>query len=211
MTDGGYLTELRTGAAGAVALDVLGPRHVETLAIIGTGRQARFQLHGACTVRRPDRIVVIGRHRERAEALAHWVRTELAVTATASQRLGDIAEADAIITVTNTRRPVVTLAECPPSTHITAIGSDAPGKGELDADVLQAAALIAVDDVTQSRTIGELQSTAVDRAAARAVPIGNILTYAPFARPAGITVADLSGTGAQDATIASAAAMALLH
>jgi ornithine cyclodeaminase/alanine dehydrogenase-like protein (mu-crystallin family) len=210
LTDGGYLTALRTGAAGAVALDVLGPRLVDTLAVIGTGGQARHQLRGACSVRQPNRIVIVGRHGERAEALAAWVRTELAVPARASTQLSDIADADAIITVTNARRPVITAADCRVDAHITAIGSDAPGKGELDATVLHAAALIVVDDLTQSQTIGELQSTVEHPLARPAVSIGEILTSATFVRPKGITIADFSGTGAQDATIANAAALALL-
>lgn len=73
LLDGGYLTELRTGAAGALALDLLAPAHIEELAIIGTGGQARYQIEAALQVRTPHQISVHGRDRGRAEAFAGWI------------------------------------------------------------------------------------------------------------------------------------------
>ena len=59
--DNGYLTELRTGAAGALAADLLAPAHVEQAAIVGAGGQARYQLEALLGVRRPQRVVVASR------------------------------------------------------------------------------------------------------------------------------------------------------
>jgi ornithine cyclodeaminase len=61
LLDNGYLTELRTGAAGALAADLLARDEVEQAAIIGAGGQARYQLEALLGVRRPERIVVASR------------------------------------------------------------------------------------------------------------------------------------------------------
>jgi len=59
--DNGYLTELRTGAAGALAADLLAPAEIEQAALIGAGSQARYQLEALLGVRRPERVVVASR------------------------------------------------------------------------------------------------------------------------------------------------------
>src|SRR5262245_33657892 len=52
--DNGFLTELRTGAAGALAADLLARRDVRRVGILGAGSQARYQLEALLGVRRPE-------------------------------------------------------------------------------------------------------------------------------------------------------------
>jgi len=66
--DNGFLTELRTGAAGAVAADLLARRDVTTAAIVGAGSQARYQLEALLQVRSIDCVRVASRSPERARA-----------------------------------------------------------------------------------------------------------------------------------------------
>ena len=70
LLDNGYLTELRTGAAGALAADVLARAEVETVLVIGAGSQARYQLAALLGVRTPERVLVAARRREAAEDYA---------------------------------------------------------------------------------------------------------------------------------------------
>ncbi len=211
LLDAGYLTELRTGAAGALALDLLGPPHIAELAVIGTGSQARYQIEAALRVRAPQLISIHGRNHARAEELATWTagRTDAHVT---TVRLGGAPlSAQAIITVTPSTSPVLHAHQVAPGTHVTAVGSDGPGKRELDPALVRKANFIAVDSIHQSRTLGELQG--IDDVDDRLTTLGAVLA----ARPRGsrattdITIADLSGTGAQDAAIASIAVTRLQH
>src|SRR3989449_903661 len=55
--DNGYLTDLRTGAAGALAADLLARREVDRVGIIGVGTQARYQLAALLGVRTPERVI----------------------------------------------------------------------------------------------------------------------------------------------------------
>jgi ornithine cyclodeaminase len=67
MFDGGYITDLRTAAAGAVAVKHLGRKRVDTVAVIGTGGQARLQVQLLGRVRRFRELKLWGRRREAAE------------------------------------------------------------------------------------------------------------------------------------------------
>jgi ornithine cyclodeaminase len=87
-----------------------------------------------------------------------------------------------------------------PGTHISAVGSDSPGKQELDPDILRAAALLLADSRRQCEKLGELQH-APDQWA-RAVELGSFCeSRAPWDR-SGITVCDFTGLGVEDLYIA---------
>src|SRR6266436_9732795 len=73
LRDNGFLTELRTGAAGAVAADVLARRDVTTAAVVGAGSQARFQLEALLQVRSIDRVHVASRSPQRARAFVEEI------------------------------------------------------------------------------------------------------------------------------------------
>lgn len=206
--DGGYLTELRTGAAGALALDVLGPAQVEHLAVFGTGGQTRFQLESALRVRNPERVTIFGRSQPRAEETAAWLRERTDAIVHARPLGEDPIDAQAIITVTASTAPLFSADQVLPGTHISAMGADSPGKRELAPALLERADVVAVDTLAQSQTLGELQG--VDLGRLRVVEMGGLLSN-PFMRSDNaITICDFSGTGAQDAAIASIAAARVL-
>jgi ornithine cyclodeaminase len=207
LLDGGYLTELRTGAAGAIALDLLATPDLQTLVVIGTGGQARFQIEGALEVRRPHHVRILGRNRERAAALAAWVTDSFAVTADARELDDTPVQGEAIVTVTGATTPVLQRHQVAAGTHVTAVGADGPGKRELAPDLVAAADLFAVDDLSQSVALGELKDIP-NRAA---VTIGALLRHGTPAWTADrISIADLTGLGAQDAALATAAVTQLL-
>ncbi|MGW2092307.1 ornithine cyclodeaminase family protein [Promicromonospora sukumoe] len=212
LLDGGYLTELRTGAAGAVALDLLAAPRTETIAFVGTGGQIRHQITGALHVREPAAVILLGRRRAALESLAKWVRSGHDVDVRIQALNGSPIDADAVVTATTATSPILFPGQLRPGVHVTAVGSDSPGKRELDPAILLAADLVAVDERRQSMRIGELQGIPPNGLAIASITtLGALLRDgAPAWSPRRTSVADLSGTGAQDAAIAETAADRLL-
>ena len=205
LLDGGYLTELRAGAAGALAADLLAPPEVGTVAIVGTGGQARFQMEALLHVRRPGRLLVYGRDDARADRYAWWARSrhtwqvDLATSCEEAVR-----EADLLVTATPATNPLVHADWLRAGTHVTAVGADDARKRELAPDVLARADVIACDDPARSREVGELKGLGDGDLGAAPTTLGAILTgEAPGRKdPDQVTVADLTGLGAQDAALA---------
>lgn len=206
--DNGYLTELRTGAAGAAATEALSRPDAAVVAVIGPGAQARYQLRALLEVRDPAELRVHGRNPERAAAFAEEMRALHGWTVVVARSAEEaVRGADVIHTVTPSREPVLSGAWLSPGAHVTAVGADMAGKRELDAAVLERADVVAADDVRQCRAVGELQY-AGERAA---VALGDVIAGRVPGRtsPGQITVADLTGLGAEDAAIGAALARAL--
>jgi ornithine cyclodeaminase/alanine dehydrogenase-like protein (mu-crystallin family) len=208
LVDNGFLTELRTGAAGAIAADLLARDDVTTAAIVGAGSQARFQLAALLDVRRIETVCVASRSRDRARAFVE----EIEVTHGLSAQLCDSVEeavrrADIVVTTTQSTAPLVEPDWLAPGTHVTAVGSDEPGKQELAPSVLGRADLVAVDDRSQSARFGELHHAIAsgDRGEEDVVTLGELLEGVARGRESAddITVADLTGVGVQDAAIAA--------
>jgi len=205
--DNGYLTELRTGAAGALAADLLARRDVTTTAIVGAGSQARFQLEALLRVRPIDRVQVASRSRERAQAFVD----EVAGLGLAAQLCDSVQEAvrsaGIVVTTTPSTTPLVDAGWLDAGAHVTAVGSDEPAKQELAVNVLASASVVAVDDRRQAAAFGELHHAieAGVRTEQDAVTLGELLEgVAPGRRSDDdITVADLTGVGVQDAAIAA--------
>jgi ornithine cyclodeaminase len=111
--------------------------------------------------------------------------------------------ADVVITCTAAREPLVLDPWLKPGVHVTAVGSDAAGKQELDPGVLRAADLVVVDSRDQCARLGELQH-APDQVA-RSVELGAICAGDGRGRddPAQTTVCDLTGLGVQDVAAAA--------
>jgi ornithine cyclodeaminase len=200
LLDGGWLTDQRTGAAGGVAARWLAPQRVDVAAVIGTGAQARKQVD-ALRVVRPSigTIRVWGRDTARAEAAAVDVGGVVAAGVEDAVR-----DADVIITCTAAREPLVLDGWVKAGVHVTAVGSDGPGKQELDPELLRRADVLVVDSRAQCERLGELQH-ALEQAD-RAVEIGAICAGAPAGRTdeAQLTVCDLTGVGVQDVAAANA-------
>jgi ectoine utilization protein EutC len=209
LLDNGFLTDIRTGAAGAIAAQYLAPESIATVGVIGSGLQARHQVRCLREVRAFSRIVVWSPDRARLEAYCAEMRTDgLQVTAAASpERV--CAEADLLITATPSRVPLVHAEWLRPGQHITALGSDSPGKQELEAACLARADLLVVDRLTQCASFGELRHAleAGLLRADRTRELGEIVAGRAPGRttPAQITIADLTGVGFQDTAMASCA------
>jgi ornithine cyclodeaminase/alanine dehydrogenase-like protein (mu-crystallin family) len=209
LLDNGYLTELRTGAAGALAADLLAKREIVQALIVGAGGQARYQLEALLGVRTPQRVVAWARRPEAAQdyAAEMGARHGIAV-AVASDLAAAVADSDLIVTATPTRVPLLAAEWLRPGTHVTAMGSDFPDKQELTVDALARADVVAADHPPQAATQGEIHhAIAAGRLRLEeVVPLGALAAGQVRGRVSDdqITIADLTGLGIQDAALANA-------
>lgn len=206
--DNGYLTDLRTAAAGAVAARHLAPDTVDTAGVIGTGVQARLQMQAAHLVRPFRRVLVHGRDADKAAACAADLSEALGVAAAVAPSADAlVADCQLVVTTTPSRTPLINAGALHPRLHITAMGSDQPGKTEIAPNALVAADLYVCDRVDQCTTSGELEAARAAGFMQDMTPpeLGAIITGAhPGRRGQGdITICDLTGTGAQDTAIAT--------
>lgn len=206
--DNGYLTDIRTAAAGAVAARHLAPAVVETAGVIGTGVQARLQMQAAHLVRPFKRLLVWGRDCARAAQCADDLRIALGIEVDAvscPERL--VRESQLVVTTTPAREPVLDADWLHPGLHITAMGSDQAGKNEIDPRALSMAQAYICDSARQCEVSGELEAALAARLWDRGTPpeLGAVITGAAKGRQSedDITICDLTGTGAQDTAIAS--------
>ncbi len=109
-----------------------------------------------------------------------------------------------MITCTAARQPLVEAEWLAPGVHVTAVGSDGPGKQELDPEILRRADVLVVDSRDQCSRLGELQH-AVDQSAG-ALELGDVCAGRAEGRTsaAQLTVCDLTGVGVQDVAAANA-------
>jgi len=205
--DNGYLTDLRTAAAGAVAAQYLAPDMVHTAGVVGAGVQARLQVRAAHLVRPFDRLLIWGRDADKARACAGDL-ADLECDIRVVDNPADLVRASQlVITTTPAKEPVIKAAWLHPKLHITAMGSDQAGKNEIDPQALVRADLYVADRAPQAQSLGEL------RAALEAglwgedspVELGDVIRARARGRrdAAEVTICDLTGTGAQDTAIAT--------
>lgn len=213
LLDNGYLTDLRTGAAGAVAADVLANETVRTVGVIGSGVQARHQVRALRVVRNFSQVVAWSPTRSRLESYGQEMSDAGFDVALAESAREVCDAADVLIFATPARAPIARAEWLKPGVHVNALGSDSPGKQELEAACLAKPHLMVVDRYSQCAAFGELKH-ALDAhlvSAEEVVSLGEIIAglKAGRANDAQITIADLTGVGFQDTAIASAAYDAL--
>jgi ornithine cyclodeaminase len=212
LLDNGYITDLRTGLAGAVAARHLSRPDAKVAAIIGSGTQARHQARALALVRDLREIRVFGRDAGRAAACAAAIagdemlrercRVTVAGTAEAAARGADI-----VVTATSSRTPVLRDAWILPGTHVTAVGSDQADKQELEAALVARADRLIADSRAQCLRIGEIHhAVAAGLIGAEEIDaeLGEVVAGLVPGRRAGdeITLADLTGVGVQDVAAA---------
>lgn len=198
--ESGTLSQLRTGAASAVAARCLAREDSETLTVFGAGWQAEGQVLALLDVLpKLRRVLVVGRSEERRDAFVGHLRERLAVEVDAPGAEEATRAGDVIVTATGSAEPVFDGEWLQPGTHITAMGSNFATKREIDAVTLERSACVAVDSVPVAQEIGGdflLNGFPPERA----VPLGDVLTgRAPGRRRASdITVFKSHGLALQD-------------
>jgi ornithine cyclodeaminase len=203
----GYLTNIRTALAGAIAARHLARKDIGRIGVCGTGLQARMQIEALRHVTPCRQIVVWGRRLSEAQRLAGELTAE-GFFAAAVATPAEAADVDLLVTTTAAETPYITADMLRPGTHVTAMGSDTELKNELHPGVLARAGLVVADSVAQCVTRGEIHHAlrAGSITSASVVELGKILAGDHQGRIDGsmITVCDLTGVAVQDIVIAKA-------
>ncbi len=212
LLDNGFITDLRTAAAGALAAKYLARKEVKTVAVIGAGAQARYQVQLLPLVRAFSEVRIWGRDRDKAEACVEHLRRTgipgqpgLAATDSVEQA---VSQADIVITVTASHTPLVRAEWLEPGATVIAVGSDGPDKQELDVEVLARADLIVADSLPQCLRLGEIHHAAEQGAIKKEKVSAELGEIAAGLKPGRnndqeLIVCDLTGVGVQDVAAAS--------
>ncbi|MEE4188113.1 MAG: ornithine cyclodeaminase family protein [Roseobacter sp.] len=206
--DNGYLMNLRTSLAGAVATDHLARRQISTVGIIGTGVQARDQLHALTLVRDFDHVLVWGRDVDRAQACAADMRAQTQAEVTVGTDLADVvSQSDVLVTTTPSMSPLIKAEWVAKGTHIVAMGSDLPGKQELSVPLMARADQVVSDSIAQCDVGGELQHVAHGDLKRPPVSLPEVIGGTADGRRSDddITICDMTGLGVLDTAISVAA------
>ena len=208
LVDECYLTNIRTAVAGAICAEIFAPKKIERIGVIGTGVQARMQVSHLSGVTDCKNIKVWGRNDKSTEEYIHdmsedgWKVHKVNSTC-------DIAEScDLIITATPSKEPLLKKERLKRGTHITALGSDSPGKQELDHGIFAKADLIVADSKLQCLERGEIHH-AIKHGVIEENDIQELGTLIGTKESIDrdedqITIADLTGVAVQDIQIAKA-------
>ena len=213
LLDEGYLTDVRTAVAGAIAAKYLAPSNVERIGIVGTGMQARLQLEYLAPVTSCRDVLAWGRNADKLNAYQQAMNDK-GFTVTTTSDAGDIiTTCNLIVTTTSAEEPILRWTDqIRRGTHISAVGSDTEHKQELDAEILRNADLVVADSIPQNVVRGEIhQALKVDAIKeADLVELGSIIAGDAKGRESDdqITVADLTGVAVQDIQISKAVLVA---
>ena len=207
--DNGYLTDLRTGAAGAVAADLLAKRDIDRVGMVGVGYQGRYQLEALLQVRAPDRVIAVARDEAKVSAYCREMEAKHGVPVVPAKTVEQaVRGSDLVVTSTPATAPIVRADWVGPGMHITAVGSDGPDKQELEVAVLAKADKVVADRLEQCAALGEIHHALVAGALRREdvyAELGEIAAGIKRGRESDeeITIADLTGVGVQDAAVAN--------
>ncbi|WP_224268819.1 ornithine cyclodeaminase family protein [Haloprofundus salinisoli] len=138
LLDGASMNPFKTGAAGGVAVDALAREDAESVAVIGSGAQARGQLRATAAVRDLDTVWVYSPTKEHRESFAGEMDRLLdASVAAVASSAAAVEGADVVITATNAPEPVFDGDLLEPGTHVTAMGQYNADKREVDATTIE--------------------------------------------------------------------------
>ncbi|MFH1462445.1 MAG: alanine dehydrogenase [bacterium] len=151
--DGTYITGMRTGAAGAVAVKYLARKNAKTLGLVGAGQQTLFQIAAISQIRKIEEVFVYDINPKRIEFLSKELK-EFGLKI----RKADLKKAagqDILVTTTPSAKPIVKKDWIALGSHINAIGADAEGKEELEPAILKKGKIV-IDDWAQASHSGEI-------------------------------------------------------
>jgi ectoine utilization protein EutC len=208
LLDNGYLTDVRTGLAGAIAAKYLAKVSIGTAGVIGSGAQARYQMRALKLVRDYRRLLVYGIVPEEVDRYVSEVSSALSVEVVRAKSAEEVVRnSDVVVTATPSRTAYLRPEWLHPGLHITAMGADGEEKQELFPEVLARADRLACDRKSQCLRLGELHHGIEAKLIAEdtsLTELGEIIAGRKPGRESDeqITVCDLTGVGVQDTAIA---------
>ncbi len=208
LLDNGYLTDVRTAAAGTIAADHFARKDLETVGVIGAGAQGRYQIQALKLVRDFKRVLVYSRGKEWRDRYAKEMSAELGIECVAVDSAEPVVrESNFVVTATPSTEPIIRAEWVHPGLHITAMGADNGHKQELYADVLGRADRLICDLREQVLRLGEHKFALEAGVISKDTPIDELGEITAGRKPGRasdeeITVCDLTGVGTQDTAIA---------
>ncbi|MFB6121413.1 MAG: ornithine cyclodeaminase family protein [Halobacteriaceae archaeon] len=143
LLDGAAMNPLKTGAVGAVGVDALARPDATSLAVIGSGAQARGQVRATATVRDFEDVWVYSPTNEHREAFAAEMNDELdAPVAAVASSAAAVEGADVVVTATTASEPVFDGDVLADGAHVTAMGQYHPERRELDHQTVERATYV---------------------------------------------------------------------
>lgn len=149
-----YLTALRTAAASAVATKYLALKNLTSLALIGAGYQAKFQVLAMKEVLPLKEVFVYDKNKNASLKLKQQLKNIVQINICENVK-DTVLNQKLITTVTSSHKPLIKKKWVSDGAHINAIGADAPYKQELDENILLAAKIF-LDDWEQGCHSGEV-------------------------------------------------------
>ncbi len=199
------ITEYRT-AAGAVAARHLAREDAAVVALFGTGGQARAQLEALSQVRPVREVRVWSRTFAQAEQFVRTVKLPGVTMRALREGQAACEGAHVVVTVTPAEAPIVWRGWIAPGTHINAMGSDAPGKQELDPALMAAVTVVVPPPCAERQHRGTARAHCPwsDERRRRLCGTGEICAGVKPGRlaPEQITVFDSTGVSFQDTALA---------
>ncbi len=208
LLDKGYLTDIRTAIAGAISLKYLAKEEISTIGIIGAGAQAKLQLEASMLVRKPSELRIWSRDSMKVKSFIEDVNKKFDIKTVIAKNTQEVTEnSEVIITTTPSTIPLIKSEWLHPGLHITAMGSDAEHKNELDPEIIKKADMYVCDAQSQTVVLGELHhaiKAGLIEKNTKFTEIGEIIKGSKEGRKKDqeITICDLTGTGIQDTAIA---------
>jgi ornithine cyclodeaminase/alanine dehydrogenase-like protein (mu-crystallin family) len=134
--DGRLITEMRTAAVSAVAVDHLAGSDAKVLGVLGSGVQARSHVKALARVRRFEEIRVWSRSEENARRFAEEVGAKV-MTAE-----GVVSGADVVLTLTSSSEPILQGRWLKRDAVVCAVGAVTPERRELDDEAMRGAVVV---------------------------------------------------------------------
>jgi len=201
--DGSLITGIRTGAAGAISSKLLARKDSKTVAVFGSGGQARMQIYAICQVMDIQEVRV---YSERQSELTKY-KKDIEENTKAKVILCDTPEqamkgADIAISTTPSKKYYIDKSLVKPGIHIVAVGADMAGKNEWEPEVFKGAKIV-TDNIAQCVSRGETRNAIISGAIQETdiyAEIGQLLSGEKPSRESDdeITIFDTTGMGIQD-------------
>ena len=207
LLDKGYLTDVRTAIAGAIASKYLSNYDSTKAGIIGAGIQAKLQLEALTLVRKINTAYIWSRDSTKTKKFVEEtnnLNVDLEVCSSAEEVL---RKSEIVVTTTPSKSPLIKSDWLKKGLHITAMGSDAEQKNELDPLIIKQCDLYIPDSLSQTTILGELHHALEKNIVSSDNTydeLGNVILDSNLGRKSkdDITICDLTGTGVQDTAIA---------
>ena len=208
LLDKGYLTDVRTAIAGAIAAKHLSNPESSNVGIIGAGIQAKMQLEALLLVRNIKTAYIWSRDSKKTNTFVKNMKDKINIKIIACESPEQTVNlSEILITCTPSKSPIIKSEWLKKGLHITAMGSDAEMKNELDPKIIKDCDYYIPDSQSQTSILGELNhaiKAGLVSAEKKYNELGSVIINPNLGRRNidDVTVADLTGTGVQDTAIA---------